>query len=150
PGDAGVAVQSRRQVRRGRGSDRPGPGRCRSGARPGSPAGGDRPGRAARPPLSPNRTRRPGRLWLLVARIGTSMASLGQILIETITHPEPAIRDRSIRDLAATASLAEKLLACEELERFRRERSNLYERVRASLFLHALYRYDIQEAPQLP
>ena len=74
-----------------------------------------------------------------------SMSQVGQLLIETITHSDPAIRDRSVRELAAPASLAEKLEACRELEEFRRSRQNLYERVRASLFLHALYRYEIQE-----
>ena len=54
--------------------------------------------------------------------------------------------DRSIRELVATASLDEKLRACEELEHFRRTRENLYERVRASLFLHTLFRYEIQDA----
>src|SRR5262249_5733986 len=38
------------------------------------------------------------------------------------------------------------LEACGELEQFRQTRQNLYERVRASLFLHALYRYEIQDA----
>jgi galactokinase/mevalonate kinase-like predicted kinase len=74
------------------------------------------------------------------------MSTAGQLLIETITHAEPAIRDRSARELVHGVSLAEKLGACHELEQFRRTRSNLYERVRASLFLHALYRYDIQES----
>ncbi|KAJ3049718.1 hypothetical protein HK102_012432, partial [Quaeritorhiza haematococci] len=77
------------------------------------------------------------------------MASLGSTLIETITGSDPAIRDRSARALVAGASLAEKLLACEELERFRRRAENLYERVRASLFLHAIYRYDVQEDPSI-
>ena len=74
------------------------------------------------------------------------MSRVGQLLIETITHSDPAIRDRSIRELVAQASLAEKLEACDELEQFRRTGQNLYERVRASLFLHALYRYEIQDA----
>jgi galactokinase/mevalonate kinase-like predicted kinase len=74
------------------------------------------------------------------------MSRLGPILIETITHSEPAIRNRSVSRLAALAPVSEKIEACRELESFRRGASNLYERVRASLFLHALYRYDIQEA----
>ena len=73
------------------------------------------------------------------------MSHVGQTLIETITDSDPAVRDRSARELAAHVSLAEKLEACQELEEFRRTRENLYERVRASLFLHALYRYEIQE-----
>ena len=78
------------------------------------------------------------------------MSTAGQLLIETITHAEPGIRDRSARELIAGFGLPEKLRACEELEQFRRTRSNLYERVRASLFLHALYRYEIQDVPDVP
>ena len=77
------------------------------------------------------------------------MSQVGRLLIETITDSDPAIRDRSVRDLTARAGLAEKLEACRELEEFRRTRHNLYERVRASLFLHALYRYGIQEDPSI-
>ena len=73
------------------------------------------------------------------------MSQFGRLLIETIIDSDPAVRDRSARELARRASLAEKLEACRELEEFRRTRTNLYERVRASLFLHALYRYEIQE-----
>jgi galactokinase/mevalonate kinase-like predicted kinase len=73
------------------------------------------------------------------------MSRLSQILIETITHSDPSLRDRSVRELAAPASLAERLAACDELELWRRSCQNLYERVRASLFLHALYRYEIQD-----
>ena len=75
------------------------------------------------------------------------MSNLGRLLIETITDSDPAIRDRSVRELAAPASIDEKLQACRDLEAFRRTRENLYERVRASLFLHALYRFEIQEDP---
>jgi galactokinase/mevalonate kinase-like predicted kinase len=77
------------------------------------------------------------------------MPRLGQLLIETITHTDPAIRNRSVRELAASSSLAEKLEACGQLEHFRRSRQNLYERVRASLFLHFLYRYEVQDAPEI-
>ena len=42
------------------------------------------------------------------------------------------------------------LHACEELEAFRRGAENLYERVRASIFLHAIYRYTLQDSPELP
>ena len=77
------------------------------------------------------------------------MASLGATLIETITSSAPEIRDRPMRNLVAGASLAEKLQACEDLDRFRREGDNLYHRVRASLFLHALHRYEIQDAPSV-
>jgi UTP--glucose-1-phosphate uridylyltransferase len=77
------------------------------------------------------------------------MSQVGRMLIETIVATDPLVRDRSARELARRVSLAEKLEACRELEEFRRTRENLYERVRASLFLHALYRYEIQEDPAL-
>jgi galactokinase/mevalonate kinase-like predicted kinase len=77
------------------------------------------------------------------------MSPVGQLLIETITHHDPVIRDRSIHELVARASVAETLQACADLEQFRRVRTNLYERVRASLFLHALYRYHLQDSPEI-
>src|SRR5262245_55795292 len=40
--------------------------------------------------------------------------------------------------------------ACAALAEFRRGAENLYERVRASIFLHWIYRYVLQEAPGLP
>jgi galactokinase/mevalonate kinase-like predicted kinase len=75
------------------------------------------------------------------------MSEVGKLLIATITDADPAIRDRSVRELVSGSSVTEKIEACADLEQFRRARPNLYERVRASLFLHALYRYEIQDAP---
>ena len=77
------------------------------------------------------------------------MSPRGTVLIDTITSPDPALRDRSARALIAGASIEDILQACAELEEFRRHCENLYERVRASMFLHAIYRYDLQEAPGL-
>jgi galactokinase/mevalonate kinase-like predicted kinase len=74
------------------------------------------------------------------------MSHVGKLLIETITHADPAIRDRSVRELVAGSSLDEKIEACAQIEDFRRNCQNLYERVRASLFLSALYRFEIQDA----
>jgi UTP--glucose-1-phosphate uridylyltransferase len=71
-------------------------------------------------------------------------------LIETITSPEPGVRDRSIQDLLAGLSTSEVLRGCDELETFRRDSRNLYERVRASIFLHSIYRYRLQDSPDLP
>ena len=71
-------------------------------------------------------------------------------LIETITSREPAVRDRSLRSLVDGLSTAEVLGACDALEAFRQESANLYERVRASIFLHAIYRYRLQDAADLP
>src|SRR3954464_1786057 len=79
-----------------------------------------------------------------------SMTTRGTVLIETITSPDPSTRDRSVRELIEGASTAEVLEACAELEAFRQGAGNLYDQVRASLFLHALYRYALQEADDLP
>jgi galactokinase/mevalonate kinase-like predicted kinase len=70
-------------------------------------------------------------------------------LIDTITSADPAVRDRAVLDLLADRPTSEVLRDCDELERFRRRAENLYERVRASMFLHAIYRYRLQEDPAL-
>ena len=70
-------------------------------------------------------------------------------LIETITSADPLVRDRPLSSAISGRTTAEILALCEELEQFRRSAENLYERVRASMFLHALYRYRIQESPDL-
>jgi galactokinase/mevalonate kinase-like predicted kinase len=77
------------------------------------------------------------------------MTSRGQLLIDTITSADLQVRDRSVHDLLAGATTDEVLGSCAELERFRQRSENLYERVRASLFLHAIYRYHLQESPAL-
>src|SRR5262249_48666548 len=80
---------------------------------------------------------------------GPAMTSLGQALVDTITSPDPRIRDRSVRHLTEGASTAEVLAACGDLEAFRQRSENLYERVRASMFLHTIYRFDIQDDPAI-
>ncbi len=77
------------------------------------------------------------------------MTQLGELLIETITATESAQRDRGLFELARGRPLAEKLAACRALEAFRRASGNLYERVRAGLFLQALYRFEIEDHPDL-
>ena len=71
--------------------------------------------------------------------------TLGRLLIDTITSQDPALRDRSVQELIADATTDDLLAACDELETFRQGAENLYERVRASLFLHAIYRYALQD-----
>jgi hypothetical protein len=63
--------------------------------------------------------------------------------------------DRSVRDTALDAvcepmSVTELLAECADLDRFRRDSTNLYERVRALFFLHALYRFHLPSRPGLP
>ncbi|MEW6742942.1 MAG: UTP--glucose-1-phosphate uridylyltransferase [Planctomycetota bacterium] len=71
-------------------------------------------------------------------------------LIETITSPDPAKRDRSLAEVCSGLSPHELLAACEELEAFRRGGENLYERVRATLFLFAVYRFHLMESMSFP
>jgi len=60
-----------------------------------------------------------------------------------LTAAEAEIRDRSLDACCQDASLDWLAAECEDLERFRRASENLYERVRALLFLYAIHRYHI-------
>lgn len=75
--------------------------------------------------------------------------ALGRHLIETVTSLDPAVRDRPVRALVEGASTEALTRACDDLEAFRQSAGNLYERVRASMFLHALYRYSLQESSEV-
>ncbi len=64
-------------------------------------------------------------------------------LLHLITSPDAATRNQSLDAFARAASLDELLAACAELDTFRRQADNLYERVRALFFLYALHRFHI-------
>jgi hypothetical protein len=64
-------------------------------------------------------------------------------LISLITSPEAAVRDQSLDAACATLNAAELLAEATALEAFRRTSDNLYERVRALLFLHAIHRFHL-------
>jgi len=64
-------------------------------------------------------------------------------LTGVITARDSAVRDRSLDSVCRGASLGELLGECAELDSFRREADNLYERVRALFFLHAIHRFHI-------
>ena len=72
------------------------------------------------------------------------------VFIETITTTDPAKRNRPFRALCKSLSAKKLFTACEELEAFRRGADNLYERVRATLFLYAAYRFFLMESPDIP
>ncbi|MEI6654341.1 MAG: UTP--glucose-1-phosphate uridylyltransferase, partial [Verrucomicrobiota bacterium] len=64
-------------------------------------------------------------------------------LIQLITAPDAAIRDQPL-EAVCVALDAERLLAeAAALDAFRRTSDNLYERVRALLFLHAIHRFHL-------
>lgn len=70
--------------------------------------------------------------------------------IDTIISKDPEIRNRSFEALCAAMEPRAVLAACEELDAFRQRADNLYERVRASLFLYAAYRFCLQESAAFP
>ncbi|MCB0083130.1 MAG: UTP--glucose-1-phosphate uridylyltransferase, partial [Caldilineaceae bacterium] len=62
-------------------------------------------------------------------------------LVRIIVADDPTVRNRSLEAFCASATLDGLLQECGALDHFRRTRANLYERVRALFFLHAIYRY---------
>lgn len=72
------------------------------------------------------------------------------ILIETITTRDAAARNRAFFELCTELGSERLFDACEELERFRRNATNLYERVRATLYLYAAYRFFLTESKIIP
>jgi hypothetical protein len=64
-------------------------------------------------------------------------------LLEVITSADPGIRDVSLDAICREASTDELRAACDQLDRFWRTHDNLYERVRALFFLHAIHRYHL-------
>jgi hypothetical protein len=68
-------------------------------------------------------------------------------LVSLITSPDPALRNQSLDAFCQAASLPELLEQCGELESFRRTSENLYERVRALMFLYAIHRFHLPRKP---
>jgi hypothetical protein len=66
-----------------------------------------------------------------------------------ITAETSAIRDQSLEAYCQQATLDELLAACADLERFRHECDNLYQRVRALFFLYAIHRFYLPTKPEL-
>lgn len=67
-----------------------------------------------------------------------------------ITAGDPAVRNQALDALCRSASLPELLAECADLDRFRRDCDNLYERVRALFFLYAIHRFHLPLKPGLP
>jgi hypothetical protein len=64
-------------------------------------------------------------------------------LLEIITSEEASIRNLSLESQCRHKTREELLTACERLDIFRRESSNLYHRVRALFFLYAIHRFHL-------
>ena len=67
-------------------------------------------------------------------------------LVEVITAHDPALRDRSIESACDGLGVEELLAEAAGLEAFRRESTNLYERVRALFLLSAIHRFFLPAA----
>jgi hypothetical protein len=66
-----------------------------------------------------------------------------------ITATEAALRDEALDAYCRQASLDDLLAECADLDRFRRECDNLYQRVRALFFLYAIHRFHLPQKPGL-
>jgi hypothetical protein len=64
-------------------------------------------------------------------------------LLSIITAAEPALRNQSLDKICSRLPLEQLLHECGALEVFRRRSENLYEKVRALFFLHAIHRFHI-------
>lgn len=72
-----------------------------------------------------------------------------QSLVAIITSPDQNERNTSLDRVCRGATVGELMAACAELDRFRRQSSNLYERVRALFFLYAIHRFHLPARPNL-
>jgi len=70
-------------------------------------------------------------------------------VIETITSDDPAVRDRTAEELLAGRTEEELLRLAGEIDIFLWRSNNLYQRVRAGLFLFAIYRFFLPAAAGL-
>jgi hypothetical protein len=68
-------------------------------------------------------------------------------LVQIITSSDPAVRNLALDSICDELDVRRILAECDALETFRRECSNLYERVRAAFFLYAIHRFHIPRKP---
>lgn len=64
-------------------------------------------------------------------------------LIDIICSSDADLRNSSLDQLCLPLNCSQLLAACEALDQFRRDCSNLYERVRALFFLYAIHRFHL-------
>src|SRR2546423_2194293 len=62
-------------------------------------------------------------------------------LLAIITSDDPAVRDTPLEDFCRAVSPDRLLTECADLDAFRRQSDNLYQRVRALFFLYAIHRF---------
>ncbi len=66
-------------------------------------------------------------------------------LLHIITSAESDVRDRSLDSVCRDLSAQQLLHECEQLDAFRRQAGNLYQRVRALFFLYAVHRFHLPQ-----
>lgn len=66
-------------------------------------------------------------------------------LIDIISSSVDSVRDRALDAWCSGRSLAELQQACQELDQYRRDCDNLYQRVRALFFLYSIHRFHMPE-----
>ncbi|AWM39591.1 UTP--glucose-1-phosphate uridylyltransferase [Gemmata obscuriglobus] len=71
-------------------------------------------------------------------------------LSDLITSADPAVRNTPLAAACRALGYGELLAERDALDRFRRDRENLYERVRALFFLYAIDRFHLPARPELP
>lgn len=69
--------------------------------------------------------------------------------IQAITSTDPVIRNRSFNELCTGLSVNDLIKSFKELEEFRKASHNLYERVRACMFLYSGYRFHLMESTKV-
>ena len=72
------------------------------------------------------------------------------VFIETITSNDPAKRNASFFEISRHLPAKELLKALRELDSFRKSTPNLYDKVRAILFLYAGFRFFLMEHKETP
>src|SRR5437762_7706036 len=72
------------------------------------------------------------------------------MLTDLIRSTDPAVRNRPLAAACRGLGYAQLLAERAALDRFRRESTNLYDRVRALFFLYAIDRFHLPARPELP
>ncbi|MCH7224885.1 UTP--glucose-1-phosphate uridylyltransferase [Haloferula sp. A504] len=80
--------------------------------------------------------------------MSSSSSSSKSRLVGIITTGDPSRRDTDLAEVCRELDAGGLLAECAELDAFRRDAENLYERVRALFFLYAIHRFHLP--PKLP
>jgi UTP--glucose-1-phosphate uridylyltransferase len=70
-------------------------------------------------------------------------------LIGIITSDSPEVKNRSLDAFCRAATTEQLLNEAKALDEFRRESSNLYQRVRAQFFLYSIHRFHLPQKPDM-